>query len=162
MAQLKNALQPCIADVQIKWGKNGQYEGSASLEVEVETKKTLFGYGKQKKKMKFSVKNQVPSKIPPIYDGNRLIVYKQIAKSFDNNEEVSIKAKTPEGDLEHTFNITLDSFIEGNSLHQLFARKMIQDLEEKQKLDEEDSKALITELGLKYNIASISVHFLHI
>merc|ERR1712126_504262 len=74
--------------------------------------------------------------------------------ALSNNEEISIKAKTPEGDLEHTFPVTLDSFIEGKSLHQLFARKMIQDLEERQEMEEEDRKSLITDLGLKYNIAS--------
>ena len=83
-----------------------------------------------------------------------MIVYKQIDKSLDLSEEISVKAKTTEGYLEHSFQVTLDSFIEGNSLHKLFARNMIQDVEEKYDSNEDDRKALITELGLNYKIAS--------
>ena len=155
MEQLKNALQPCIADIEVKWGKSGQFEGRGEMEVEVKTKKTLFGFGKPKSKIKFSIKNQVPSKVPPIYDGSRLIVYKKIEKNFVVNEEITIKAKTTEGVLEHTFKITTKSHIEGRNLHQLFARKFIQEIEERQETENnEEAKELITELGMKYNLAS--------
>merc|ERR1712198_464417 len=121
----------------------------------LETKKTLFGYGKPKEKAMFNIKNQVPSQIPPIYDGNRLVLYKQLDKNYNVGDEITIKAKTVVGDLEHTFKVTSDSFIEGKSLHQLFARKMIQEIEEKNVIDNQnESKALILELGLKYNLAS--------
>ena len=155
MEQLKNALQPCIADIEVKWGKSGQFEGSGELEVEVETKKTLFGFGKPKSNTKISIKNQVPSKVPPIYDGNRLIVYKKIDKNLDIGEEIKVKAKTTEGILEHTFKVTNDSFIEGRNLHQLFARKLIQEIEERQEThNNEEGKELVIELGMKYNLAS--------
>jgi len=157
MEQLKNALQPCIADIEVKWGKSGQFEGSGELQVEVETKKTLFGFGKPKTKSntKISIKNQVPSKVPPIYDGNRLIVYKKIDNNFEIGEEITIKAKTPEGILEHIFKVTNDSFIEGRNLHQLFARQLIQEIEERQETDNnEEGKDLIIELGMKYHLAS--------
>ena len=163
MAQLKNALQPCIADIQVQWGKTAPFEGSKDFEVEVETKKTLFGFGKPKNKVKFSVKSQVPSKVPPIYDGSRLILYKKLDKNLDIGEEITIKAKTPEGDLEHSLPITSDSFIEGKSLHQLFARKMIQDLEENHEYDERERSAVdkvITDLGLKYSLASKHTSFI--
>ena len=69
--QLKNALQPCISDVSVKWGKNNPLEGGGEVVDEmVETKKTLFGYGKPKNQTetKFSIKSQVPSKIPAMTD----------------------------------------------------------------------------------------------
>merc|ERR1719348_542104 len=155
MQQLKHALQPCIADVKVKWGKEEDFQGSAGFQVEIETKKTLFGFGKPKEKAKFTIKNQVPLQIPPIYDGSRLVLYKQLDKNYDVGDEITIKAKTVAGELKHTFNVTSDSFIEGKSLHQLFARKMIQEIEEKNVIDNQnESKKLILELGLKYNLAS--------
>jgi len=155
MQQLKHALQPCIADVQVKWSKEENFQGSAEFQVEIETKKTLFGFGKPKEKAKFTIKNQVPSQIPPIYDGSRLVLYKQLDKNYDVGDEITIKAKTVAGELKHTFNVTSDSFIEGKSLHQLFARKMIQEIEEKNVIENQnESKELILELGLKYNLAS--------
>ena len=49
--------------------------------------------------------------------------------------------------------IEADSCIEGDLIHKMFARKMIQDLEEKSKIGEEgEIKALITDLGLKYSL----------
>eukprot|EP00092_Neocalanus_flemingeri_P024207 GFUD01026255.1.p1 GENE.GFUD01026255.1~~GFUD01026255.1.p1 ORF type:complete len:656 (+),score=188.33 GFUD01026255.1:171-1970(+) len=156
--QLKNALQPCISDVSVKWGKTNPLEGGGEVAVEiVETKKTLFGYGKPKTKTetKFAIHSQVPSKIPAIYDGSRLIAYKLLDKTMDVNDEITVKATTTEGDLEVSLPICKDSFIQGNCLHQLFARKMIQEVEEKhEKENVEESKKLITELGLKYSLAS--------
>ena len=155
MEQLKNALQPCITDIEVRWGKSGKFEGNGELEVDMEIKKTLFGFGKPKSRTKFSIKNQVPSKVPPIYDGNRLIVYKMIDKNLEINEEITIKVKTAEGILENTFKITNDSFIEGRNLHQLFARKLLQEIGERQETEyNEDAKELITELGMRYNLAS--------
>jgi len=161
MTQLKNALQPCITDVEVKWGKSAPFEGNGELQVEVETKKTLFGFGKPKKSTNLSVKSQVPSKVPPIYDGNRLVLYKKLDKNLDVGDEITIKAKTPEGDLEHTFSITNDSYLEGRNVHQLFARKMIQDIEERHEsvMETEESKSLIVELGVKYNLASKHTSF---
>eukprot|EP00092_Neocalanus_flemingeri_P042314 GFUD01046186.1.p1 GENE.GFUD01046186.1~~GFUD01046186.1.p1 ORF type:complete len:828 (+),score=250.72 GFUD01046186.1:263-2746(+) len=156
--QLKNALQPCISDVSVKWGKTSPFEGGGEVAVEiVETKKTLFGYGKPESKTerKFAIHSHVPSKFPAIYDGSRLIAYKLLDKTMDVNDEITVRAKTTEGDLEVSLPICKDSFIQGNCLHQLFARKMIQDVEEKHEQENfEESNKLITEMGLKYNLAS--------
>merc|ERR1712142_1313238 len=161
--QLKNGLQPCISQVLVKWGKANDFEGSGDVEKEViETKKTLFGFGKTVKKIKpkFTIQSQVPSKIPPIYDGSRLIAYKILDGNIEANDEVTVKAKTPEGDLEVTLKLSKDNMIEGNCVHQLFARKMIQELEEKTEHDDkEENKKLITELGLKYKLASKHTSF---
>ena len=83
------------------------------------------------------------------------MVYKLLELNVTGNQELTIRAKTCEGDLELSVPVTTDSFIEGNSLHQLFARKMIQELEEKHPQNlSQDSKTFITELGLKYKVAS--------
>jgi len=122
----------------------------------------LFGFGKpkNKRKTKISIKNQVPSKVPPLYDGNRLIVYKKIDKNLEIDEEITIKAKTTEGILEHTFKVLNDSFIEGRNLHQLFARKLIEEVEERQETENnEEGKELIIELGVKYHLASKHTSF---
>ena len=156
--QLKNACQPCISDVSVKWGKNSIAEGAGEVSVEiVETKKTLFGCGKPRKEneTQFLIHSQVPSRIPTIYDGSRLIAYKLLDETMDINDEITVKAKTTEGDLEAKLAICKDSFIHGDSLHQLFARKLIQEVEEK--LLQEypvEGKKLITEIGLKYKVAS--------
>ena len=155
---MKNALQPCISDVSVKWGKTNPTEGGGEAAEEiVETKKTLLGYGKPKKqsKSKFSINSQVPSKIPAIYDGSRLIAYKLLDESIDVNDEITVKAKTTEGDLEVTVKVCKENFIYGNSLHQLFARKLIQEVEERHlQENKEESKRLITEVGLRYKVAS--------
>ena len=156
MTQLKNAMQPCISDVKLKWPHSQEFEGGQeNFNVEIETKKTLFGYGKPKSHTKVSVKSQVPTKVPPIYDGNRLVVYKLLEESVGRKQEISLRARTCEGVLEVSVPVSTESFIQGNSLHQLFARKLIQELEEKPPQDcGEDTAMLITELGLKYKLAS--------
>ena len=164
--QLKNGLQPCISEVFVKWGKANHFEGGGDVEREIiETKKTLFGYGKSVKKFKptFSIQSQVPFKIPAIYDGSRLIAYKILDANIEANDEITVKAKTPEGDLEVKLELCKDSMIEGNNVHQLFARKMIQELEEKHEHEnKEETKKLITELGLKYKLASKYTSFVGI
>ena len=159
VAQLRSALQPCVTEVGVRWGRGAQFEGAGGLEVELETQKTLFGFGKPKKKTSFSIKNMVPSKVPPIYDGNRLVVYKLLDRNFDIGEVVTVKARTEEGELLTTFKVTADSYIEGRSLHQLCARKLIQEVEEAGEGRGEDGRPLVTELGLKYGLASAFTSF---
>ena len=163
LSQLKNALQPCISEVSVKWGRKNEFEGRGEVAVEVvETKKTLFGYGKPKinNNTILSVRSQVPSRIPAIYDGSRMIAYKLVDESMEVNDEIIISAKTPEGDLEVSLPVSKDSFIFGNSLHQLFARKFIQEIEEKHLSGNRDeSKTVILEMALKYQIASTYTSF---
>ena len=162
LRQLREARQPCVAEVSVRWGRAGRWEGGGRVQAEiVETKKTMLGFGKPKiqhKTEKFSFKNQVPATINPIYDGQRIVVYKLLDEKLEMNDEVTIKAKTPEGDLEVSFYLKMESFLEGNSLHQLCARKLIQVVEEE---EEEDgaSKELIEKLGLLYSLASRHTSF---
>ena len=49
----------------------------------------------------------------------------------------------------------MDNFIEGDMIHKIFARKMIQELEENfEKKDPAEVKSIITELGLKYSLGT--------
>ena len=164
LRQLREARQPCVAEVAVRWGRTGSWEGGARVQAEiVETKKTLLGFGKPKveqKTEKFSIHNQVPATINPIYDGQRIIVYKLLDETLELDDEVSIKAKTPEGDLEVSLPVNKDSFLVGNSLHQLCARKLIQEIEEEEEHEEpEASRRLIEELGLQYSLASRHTSF---
>eukprot|EP00092_Neocalanus_flemingeri_P030787 GFUD01033440.1.p1 GENE.GFUD01033440.1~~GFUD01033440.1.p1 ORF type:complete len:808 (-),score=279.18 GFUD01033440.1:316-2739(-) len=135
LKQLKQSLQPCVHDVQVDWGQGA---GGAELE-----------------------SCQAPLKTPPVYDGSRLLVYKLWDKAGSVGEKVTITAKTPEGELSLDVKIDKDSFSEGDLIHKLFARKMIQDLEEKfEKNNTEEIKSLITDLGVKYGLASKHTSFI--
>ena len=126
--QLRLGLQPCITEVSIDWG-----DREAGVE-----------------------HCQAPSITPPLYDGTRLILYKMWESQARLADRVRITAKTPEGDLREELEISEESYTEGNLVHKMFARKMIQDLEERHGGDDisEEIKILITDLALKYNLAS--------
>ena len=51
--------------------------------------------------------------------------------------KVKIVAKTPEGDLSEELIVAADDIVQGDMVHKMFARKMIQDLEER---DHEDGQ----------------------
>jgi len=163
--QLKAALQPCISGIKVSWDE-GTAEGENEPDVvEIETKRTLLGFGKPKKQENKAQENQlltlehsqVPKTAPAIYDGERLVLYKFMGDSKDTMKKVTIEASTPEGPLSLEIPIDPKSYIEGNSVHKLMARKKIQEIEElsnNQELSEEEKQQFITNLGLKYQIAS--------
>jgi len=152
--QLKDALQPCIFDVELNWGND-----QSALEF-----------------------CQAPSQIPPLYDGTRMLVYRMWEENTKLADKVMIVAKTPEGDLSEEVKIETSSIIEGDMLHTMFARKMIQDLEERNTNEQsrymEDSDSddeevmtdegkkiidkIITDLPLKYSLASKKTSFIAI
>ena len=77
---LKNSLQPAISDVKVEWkdaeGATIKYHSMEEEEPEVETRKTLLGYMKPKRgKKQLSIIGPAPSKLPPVYDGQRLLAY---------------------------------------------------------------------------------------
>jgi len=139
--QLKDALQPCIFDVELNWGND-----QSALEF-----------------------CQAPSQIPPLYDGTRMLVYRMWEENTKLADKVMIVAKTPEGDLSEEVKIETSDIIEGDMLHTMFARKMIQDLEERNTNEQsrytEDKKIIdkiITDLALKYSLASKKTSFIAI
>ena len=78
MSQLKNALQPAINDVKVEW-LGVSNEDSLLTMPEVQAEKTLLGYQKPKVTPQVSTTGQAPFKIPPIYDGTRLLAYRLFA-----------------------------------------------------------------------------------
>lgn len=156
MSQLKNAMQPAISEINIDW------EGvKNNKEIEkLETEKTLIGYMKPIKSDNKNIKSdfQAPTNIPVIYDGARMLVYKLFFKNqnIENIKNVNIEAITPDGPLCITIPINNTNYIHGQFIHQLAAKKRIQDLEETTNvnLTSEEIQELITELGIKYKIAS--------
>ena len=91
-----------------------------------------------------------------------MIVYKLWESEARLAERVTVTANTPEGKLEEQLEISEDSNTEGDLVHKMFARKMIQDLEER--LSEEENldeiKSVVTSLALKYNLASRFTSFI--
>ena len=81
MELLKNSLQPAISEVKVEWkdaeGDTIKYD-SMEEEPEVETRRTLLGYMKPKRgkgKKQLSTIGPAPAKLPPVYDGQRLLAY---------------------------------------------------------------------------------------
>ncbi len=128
--QLKHCLQPNLKDVTINWGNDVDINNSS----------------------------QAPSKIPSLYSGSRV----QIFRIVNNNSTIipaSIKISAEivaEGEEGFDEEVTVDeSSLEGTLLHKMFARKLIQELEEKEEMaDEKEVKELITELAMNYQLMS--------
>jgi len=134
MKLLKQSLQPCVHDVQIKW------TSGEALDIE---------------------SSQAPLQAPPVYDGSRMLIYKLWGTTGGVGEKVTITAKTPEGNLSLDVKIDKESFVEGEIVHKMFARKMIQELEENfEKKDPGEVKSIITELGLKYSLGTKHTAFI--
>ena len=130
--QLKEALQPCVHDVQLDWGGAGAEHC------------------------------QAPATVPPLYDGSRLLVFRLWGPGTSLADTVTITANTPAGELAESVQLGAEAWVEGEMLHRMFARKMIQDLEERSPgLDREaEVIAVITDLGLKYSLASRHTSFI--
>ena len=130
--QLKEALQPCVHDVQLDWGGAGAEHC------------------------------QAPALVPPLYDGSRLLVFRLWGPGTSLADTLTITANTPAGELAESVQLGAEDWVEGEMLHRMFARKMIQDLEERSPgLDSEaEVIAVITDLGLKYSLASRHTSFI--
>jgi len=171
MTQLKNAMQPSISEVVVTW--EGIIDDNAVEKPELETSRTLMGFMKPKKAKKceakkvISLHGQAPLRIPPIYDGTRLLVYRLFAaKDEVMPTKVEITAQAPDGPLSVDLPIEKSCFLNGNFVHQLAARKRIQDLvetvqveEEEEGVSREEMEKAVVELGIKYRLASEHTSF---
>ena len=85
-----------------------------------------------------------------------LILYNLWGQQTKLADKVKISAKTPEGELMEELEISEESYSQGDLVHKMFARKMIQDLEERHGggEDKEEVKGVITDLALRYNLSS--------
>ncbi|XP_037037777.1 von Willebrand factor A domain-containing protein 5A-like isoform X2 [Bradysia coprophila] len=173
--QLKNALQPSLFNVTIKWNESATDdvpERQASDFV-VNTARTLIGYNKPieteavTSESRLSGIKQSPKKVRPIFDGSQLLVF----GIFKNGgpKSVLITAHTPDGPLtvriEHSPSNNLDG--NGNLLHRLAAIKLIRELEmEVSALQSEHSEAEkilkneIIEIACQNGIASRYTSFI--
>ena len=162
MGLLKNSLQPAISNVKVEWKDvKGTIIYDSMEEKETETKKTLLGYMKQKMKTQLSITGPAPSKLPPVYDGQRLLAF-CLFSDKENPVGVQVTAESPDGPLTVYLDITDGDFIEGEFVHQLGARKRIQDLEEGSESEAHtgaELKGAIVRLGTKYNLASRHTSF---
>jgi hypothetical protein len=122
MSQLKNALQPSLAEVAVSWDGIADEADAAQAPPELETKRTLLGFMKPKEKGQkkaVSLAGQSPSKIPPIYDGTRLLVYRLFDAGKGVPKSVKITAQTPDGPLSVDIPVDEKSFLTGNFVHQV-------------------------------------------
>jgi len=128
--QLKHSLQPNLNNININWGA----------------------------KLDDTNSYQAPSMIPPLYRGSRTQVFKLLDKSISVPSKVKISANFQKNPFEietYQEEIPVDvSSLRGNLLHQMFARKMIQDLEEQQVEDNAEIEERVTKLALKYQLMS--------
>ena len=123
---------------------------------------------------KKSLTQQIPSNLPPIFDGTRLLAYYTYPSESTKPSVINIKADTPNGLLSVDINVT-----EANILHErgivrkLAARKKIQELEESINVDyveydyeerqrKNDIKKKIIKLGLENSLASQYTSFIGI
>ena len=171
LSQLKNALQPSISEVKVVWnGVDAEEETLEEVkEPEIEMQRTLLGYMKPKQvkiaeRKVLKLEGQAPIKIRPIYDGSRLLVYRLFsATETEVPKSVTVTATTPDGPLSVELPIEKSSFISGNFVHQLAARKRIQDLEEiligEFEMSVDDVENAVVELAIKYKLASKHTSF---
>jgi len=128
--QLKHCLQPNLKDVTINWGESIDTTNSS----------------------------QAPSTVPSLYTGSRVQVFRAIDnKNASIPSVVKISAEiSGQDDDGYAEEIAVDdSVLKGNLLHKMFARKMIQELEEREEMeDKSEVKELITELAMKYQLMS--------
>ena len=138
---VKNAIRPPLTDYKISW---------------VDTESSDPDVVKYR---------QAPFVIPPLYQGVRYIVYALFAPDFEPARDITITMKSRSGPVEVT--VPIDPIIlDGNKIHILAARKLIQDLEDKRsylqndpknegkEIPIEDTKSAIVKLAIEANLAS--------
>jgi len=131
LKQLKNCLQPSVEDLAVDWG----------LQVD---------------------SAQAPDPLPPVFDGQRLQIFKLVEKGVSLPSKVKVTANLPATKSALSEEVVVGEALQGQTslIHKMFARKMIQSLEEKYEDEEkEEIKALVTELALKYKLMSTYTSF---
>ncbi|CAG7721881.1 unnamed protein product [Allacma fusca] len=144
LQQLKDALQPSLTNVQIKWEGVTPLSQKAPATVPINKEKTLMGYGKpvetETVEKSSAVLNdaapvkksylQAPEKVPPIFDGSQLV----ILGVFDNPEEkptgAVITADSPDGPLSVQLELSDANDVgQTGMIHKLAAIKVVREIE---------------------------------
>ena len=121
--QLSQALAPGLYPVTVDWGLQVEGEGTQHC--------------------------QVPRLPPPIFHGSRFSLFRLFAGDVKVGGKVVLKA----GETEQELEVESEGRLAGELLHKMFARRMIQELEEEMQVGETEQE-LIKELSLRYNIIS--------
>ena len=98
---------------------------------------------------------QVPRVVPAIFHGSRLSLFRIFAGDVKVGRKVVLKAGNTEQELE----LDKEPRLSGELLHKMFARRMIQELEEEPHLGDSE-RDLIKDMSLKYNIMSSFTSFI--
>ena len=164
MGQLKNALQPAVSNIQISWDETAPEKGGV--------KEWLLGFIKPNKKQEDALSGQVPSTIPPVFDGSRLLAFYLYHSESDAPKSVKIKAESSGGALIASVDIVQTNILEGaDFVRKLAAKKKIQELQESTSINEygyeeeepkDDVRKAITQLGVDNDLASKYTSFVGI
>ncbi|KAI9555319.1 hypothetical protein GHT06_017833 [Daphnia sinensis] len=162
MQQLQDALQPSLTDIKIKWeGYDDIGRPLVHVNVPVQTEKTLMGYDKpldepmktvyDKPEMKL---RQAPcdAMIPPVFDGRHFIVYALLARDAHVPRWAEISASSPIGPLFLKIPLNEQNAEEGQFIHCLAAKRLIQLLQDREEYGE--AKEEIIQLGCQYGLVS--------
>merc|ERR1712008_2868 len=143
---LKNALMPSLTNVEIFWN-NKKEENSGTTLKKV---RTLLGFNKPDK----DITSKKTSSPGVLFDGSRMLAFKIFDKD-ETLERVTITAQAPDGPLMVLIPIDNNCFLtSGKLVHQMAARRQIQDLEENSNYLSDEIKEEISDLALRHSIAS--------
>jgi len=160
---LKNALMPALTDLQILWnGIDKKLQAKESEKKPKEQVRTLLGFNKPTFEDDQNLSDENQSEV--LFDGARMLNFKLFAKD-ETLEKVVIVAQAPDGPLSVTIPITEKDHLEGgNFVHQMAARRRIQDIEDTLQFDyfdlPEPAKKEITSLGLRFGLATKYTSFI--
>ena len=129
LGQLSQALAPSLHPVTVDWGLKVEDEGVANC--------------------------QVPRVPPAIFHGSRFSLFRLFSGDVKVGGKVALKA----GNTEQEMELESNPMLSGELLHKMFARRMIQELEEESQVGSKE-RELIKDLSLKYNIMSRFTSFI--
>merc|ERR1711963_905432 len=152
---MKNASMPALTDVKVIWNdEDNEKEGNEKkTKEEKKPVRTLLGFQVEKDDDKEDPKGEV------LHDGSRLLSFKMMPNG-QKLEKVTIVGQAPDGPLSVTIPIKTEDYLTGGKfVHQMAARRRIQDLEENSELNSTQEEE-ITNLGLKYGPATKFTSFI--
>ena len=146
MTLLKNALMPSLTNVEILWNNKKEQTSNTTLKKE----RTLLGFNKPDT----DITAKKTSSPGVLFDGSRMLAF----KIFDKDEtlvNITITAEAPDGPLTVSIPIDNNCYLNsGKLVHQMAARRQIQDLEENSSYLSDEITEEMSDIALKHSIAS--------
>ena len=90
---------------------------------------SLLGFRKADKSHNSSLV-QAPYQVPPVFSGNRFMIFAMCPAGTVPPKKVTVRAQTPAGLLAVQLAVAEEDVFSGHALHALAARTLIRDLEE--------------------------------